>query len=170
VSSENREYIPIGFMKSFDIITDKVFSLPDAKLYHFGVLSSLMHNSWMRRLAGRLKSDYSYSNTLVYNNFPWAEDPSDIQKKEVEDCAQGVLDARAEFPNSSLADLYDPLTMPKKLRDAHNRLDKAVDKCYRSKPFTSEAERVEFLFDLYEKYTNTLTSQIKVAPKKKRDK
>ncbi len=127
-----------------------------------------MHNSWMRIVAGRLKSDYRYSNSIVYNNFPWPENPTDKQKEEIETLAQSVLDSRAQFPESSLADLYDPLTMPKVLRDAHNKLDKAVDKAYRSKPFQSESERVEFLFELYEKYTNTLTSQIKTPKKKKK--
>ncbi|MCC5815794.1 MAG: hypothetical protein JJT78_13660 [Leptospira sp.] len=169
VSSEKRDYIPIGYLDPRECIcSDLVFIVESSKLYDFGILQSSIHNSWMRRVAGRLKSDYRYSKDIVYNNFPWPEDPSDKQKKEVEDCAQSVLDARAEFPDSSLADLYDPLTMPKKLRDAHNKLDKAVDKCYRLKPLSSEAERVEFLFELYEKYTNTLTSQIKAAPKKKK--
>ncbi|MCW7467510.1 N-6 DNA methylase [Leptospira levettii] len=170
VSSQNREYIPLGYMTKNDIITDKVFAMEDAKLYHFGILSSQIHNSWMRRVAGRLKSDYSYSNSLVYNNFPWPENPTDKQMIEIESFAQSVLDARAQFPESSLADLYDPLTMPKVLRDAHNKLDKAVDKAYRQKPFNSESERVEFLFELYEKYTNTLTSQIKTPAKKGRSK
>ncbi|TGN13452.1 class I SAM-dependent DNA methyltransferase [Leptospira bandrabouensis] len=169
VSSENRKYIPIGFLDAECIITDKAFFIENAEVYHFGILTSLMHNSWMRRVAGRLESRYSYSNSLVYNNFPWPEDLTEKKKVEIELLAQSVLDARAQFPDSSLADLYDPLTMPKVLRDAHNKLDKAVDKAYRSKPFESESERVEFLFELYEKYTNTLTSQIKV-PKKKGEK
>ncbi|TGL05023.1 class I SAM-dependent DNA methyltransferase [Leptospira bouyouniensis] len=166
-SSENRIYLPIGFFTPDHIVNDSCTALPGANLYHFGVLTSLMHNAWMRRIAGRLKSDYRYSNSLVYNNFPWPEYATEKQKEEIDLLAQSVLDARAQFPKSSLADLYDPLTMPKVLRDAHNKLDKAVDKAYRSKPFQSESERVEFLFELYEKYVNTLTSQIK-APGKKR--
>lgn len=167
-TSENREYIPIGFFSKDVIIGDTCQSVPNASIFHFGVLTSGMHMAWMRYTCGRLKGDYRYSKDIVYNNFPWPDDPSDKQKKEVDDCAQLVLDTRGEFQDSSLADLYDPLTMPKKLRDAHNKLDKAVDKCYRSKPFTSEAERVEFLFELYEIYTNTLTSQIKSSSKKKK--
>lgn len=167
VSSENRKYIPIGFLDADCIITDKAFFIENAEVYHFGILTSLMHNSWMRRVVGRLESRYSYSNSLVYNNFPWPENLAEKQKTEIAFLAQSVLDARAQFPESSLADLYDPLTMPKVLRDAHNKLDKAVDKAYRPKPFNSESERVEFLFELYEKYVNTLTSQIKVPKKKK---
>ncbi|TGM88282.1 DNA methyltransferase [Leptospira bouyouniensis] len=161
VSSESRKYIPIGFMSKDVILSDSAIALPSATLYHFGILISLMHNSWMRVVAGRLKSDYRYSNTIVYNNFPWPENPNTKQIKEIESLSQAVLDARSKYPNASLADLYDPLTMPKVLRDAHNKLDNAVDKAYRSKSFQSESERVEFLFELYEKYTNTLTSQIK---------
>lgn len=168
VSSMNRDYIPIGYMSKDDIITDKVFAMENASLWDFGILCSIMHNSWMRRIAGRLKSDYSYSNTLVYNNFMWPLNISDKEKLEVEQIAKDIIGIRSEFPNSSLADLYNPLTMPKKLRDAHNKLDKAVDKCYRSKPFNSESERVEFLFELYEKHTNTLTSRIKSKPKSKK--
>ncbi|GBF44319.1 hypothetical protein LPTSP2_36220 [Leptospira ellinghausenii] len=165
-SSENRLYVPFGFFSKNDIVADSCFSIQNANRYHFGIITSLMHNAWMRVVCGRIKGDYRYSKDIVYNNFPWPENPSDKQKEEIEKLAQSVLDARAQFPESSLADLYDPLTMPKVLRDAHNKLDKAVDKAYRQKPFQSESERVEFLFELYEKYTNTLTSQIKI-PKKK---
>lgn len=165
VSSEQRLYIPIGFMPKEVIVSDSAIALPKGKIYHLGVLSSLMHNAWMRVVAGRLKSDYRYSNTIVYNNFPWPEDLTGKQIEEIESLAQKVLDARAIYPDSSLADLYDPLTMPKELRDAHNKLDKAVDKAYRSKPFETEAERVEFLFGLYEKYTSGLIS---ATPAKKK--
>ncbi|MCW7475546.1 class I SAM-dependent DNA methyltransferase [Leptospira levettii] len=168
VSSENREYIPIGYIDADTIASDLARTVPNANLFHFGVLTSLMHMTWVRYVCGRLKSDYRYSGSIVYNNFPWPENPSDKQKEEIEKLAQSVLDARAQFPESSLADLYDPLTMPKVIRDAHNKLDKSVDKVYRSKPFQSESERVEFLFELYEKYTNTLTSQIKSSKAKKK--
>lgn len=153
VSSENRKYIPIGYMLSDDIITDKVFALPNATLYNFGVITSKMHMTWMKYVCGRLESRYSYSNTIVYNNYPWPENPSEKQIKTIEEKAQNVLDVRASFPNSSLADLYNPLTMPPALVKAHNELDKAVDAAYSKQAFTSEAKRMEFLFELYEKYT-----------------
>ncbi len=166
VSSENRKYIPIGYMTSKDIITDKVFSFPNANLYHFGILTSRMHMVWMKYTCGRLESRYSYSNTIVYNNFPWVEGISGKQVKVIETASQKILDARLEFPNSSLADLYDPLTMPPALAKAHNELDKAVDLAYRPQPFTSEANRMMFLFELYEKYTADLFTKEK--PKKKK--
>ncbi|HCY42601.1 MAG TPA: SAM-dependent methyltransferase [Prolixibacteraceae bacterium] len=153
VSSERRRYIPIGFMPLSVITSNLCLIIPDAKILHFGILTSEMHMSWVRNLCGRLKSDYRYSNSVVYNNFPWPENPTDKQVKAIETAAQKVLDVRLEFPNSSLADLYDPLTMPPALVKAHNELDKAVDLAYRPQPFTSEANRMVFLFELYEKYT-----------------
>jgi hypothetical protein len=153
VSSENRKYIPIGYMTAEDIITDKVFALPNATLYNFGTITSIMHMTWMKYICGRLESRYSYSNTIVYNNYPWPENPSEKQIKTIEEKAQHVLDVRASFPTSSLADLYNPLTMPPALVKAHNELDKAVDAAYSKQAFTSEAKRMEFLFELYEKYT-----------------
>lgn len=154
VSSENRLYIPIGFCDENIICGDKLFNLPNATLFHFGIITSLMHNTWMRYTCGRLKSDYSYSNTLVYNNFPWPENPTEKQKQTVEEAAQKVLDVRAKFPESSLADLYDPNTMPPELVKAHQGLDKAVDLCYRPQPFINETKRIEFLFELYDKLTS----------------
>jgi N-6 DNA Methylase len=153
VSSENRKYIPIAYLTKDFIVSDKTFVISKTTPYHFGVITSLMHNTWMRYTCGRMKSDYSYSNTIVYNNFPWPENPSEKTIKTIEEKAQKVLDARLQFPNSSLADLYDPLTMPPALVKAHNELDKAVDQAYRPQAFTSEAKRMEFLFELYEKYT-----------------
>jgi hypothetical protein len=111
---------------------------------------------WMRLTAGRMKSDYSYTNSITYNNFPWPENPTEKQKEAVERCAQKVLDTRLQFPGSSLADLYDPLTMPPALVKAHRELDRAVDLCYRTQPFPNETKRIEFLFDLYEKYVSGL--------------
>lgn len=163
VSSENRKYIPIGYMSKDDIIADKVFSIPNASLYHFGILTSDMHNTWMKFTCGRLKSDFSYSNTIVYNNFPWPENPTENQMKLVEEKAQAVLDVRKEFPDSSLADLYDPIAMPPKLVKAHKELDKAVDACYSKQVFTTELSRLGFLFFLYKKYTAPM-----FAEKKKR--
>ncbi|MEQ1903595.1 MAG: type IIL restriction-modification enzyme MmeI [Pirellulaceae bacterium] len=124
---------------------------------------------WMRTVCGRMKSDYSYSNTIVYNNFPWPQDVTDKQREKVEAAAQHVLDVRAEFPESTLADLYDPLTMPPKLAKAHAALDRAVDQCYRSKPFDNERQRVEFLFDLYQKITQPLIQEPKKSRKKRED-
>ena len=163
-SSENRNYIPIGFMTKDDILNNSCLSVPNATLYHFGILTSIMHMTWVKNQCGRIKSDYRYSNEIVYTNFPWPENPNEKQVKAIEVSAQKVLDARLQFPNSSLADLYDPLTMPPALIKAHNELDKAVDLAYRPKPFTSEANRMVFLFELYEKYTAdlfTITKKIK---------
>jgi hypothetical protein len=163
-SSENRNYIPIGFMTKDDILNNSCLSVPNATLFHFGIMTSLMHMAWVKSICGRLESRYRYSNEIVYTNYPWPDNPNEKQVKAIEKAAQKVLDARAEFPNSSLADLYDPLTMPPTLVKAHNELDKAVDLAYRPQPFTSEAKRMEFLFELYEKYTADLFTKEK--PKK----
>ncbi|NLO19279.1 MAG: class I SAM-dependent DNA methyltransferase, partial [Ignavibacteria bacterium] len=114
-TSENRKYIPIGFFSKDNIISDTCQSVPDATIFHFGVLTSIMHMTWVKYVCGRLKSDYRYSKDIVYNNFPWPKQPSEKQVEAIETAAQKVLDARAEYPNSSLADLYDPLTMPPNL-------------------------------------------------------
>jgi hypothetical protein len=167
VSSENRKYIPIAYLTKDFIVSDKTFVVPEASQYHFGIITSLMHNTWMRYTCGRMKSDYSYSNTIVYNNYPWPESPSDKQKEVVEKAAQSVLDARLQFPNSSLADLYDPNTMPPVLVKAHQQLDKAVDLCYRTQPFINETKRIEFLFELYDKYTAGLFVGEKKGKKEK---
>ncbi|MEO7176380.1 MAG: DNA methyltransferase, partial [Saprospiraceae bacterium] len=166
VSSEFREYIPIAFCSKDIICGDKLFNLPNATLYHFGIITSKMHMTWMKSICGRMKSDYSYSNTIVYNNFPWPENPSEKQTQTIQTAAQKVLDARLQFPNSSLADLYDPLTMPPALVKAHNDLDKAVDLAYRPHSFTSVANRMVYLFELYEKYTADLFTKEKVKKKK----
>lgn len=167
VSSERRKYIPIGFIEKNVIASNTIQLVPNATLWHFGILTSLMHNIWMRYICGRLKSDFRYSNTIVYNNFPWPENPTDKQIKAIEIAAQKVLDARLQFPNSSLADLYDPLTMPPALLKAHNELDKAVDLTYRQQAFTSEANRMVFLFELYEKFTADLFTRAKPNKLKK---
>jgi predicted metal-binding protein len=166
-TSERKKYIPFGFLSKDIILSNASFSLENTTLFHFGVLMSSMHMAWVRTVCGRLKSDYRYSKDIVYNNFPWPEIPTEKQTKSIETAAQKVLDARAEFPNSSLSDLYDPLTMPPVLTKAHNELDKAVDLAYRSQPFTSEAKRMEFLFELYEKYTADLFTKEKVKKPKK---
>ncbi len=156
VSSENRKYIPIGILEPSTITSGSALIIPNASLFMFGIMTSLMHMSWMKFICGRMKSDYQYSASIVYNNFPWPENPTYTQHKAIETAAQKVLDARLQFPNSSLADLYAPMTMPPVLVKAHNELDKAVDLAYRSQPFTSEANRMVFLFELYEKYTADL--------------
>lgn len=166
-SSENRKYIPLGFFDNKSIASDSCLAIADASLFHFGVLMSKIHLAWVKTTCGRIKSDYRYSNEIVYNNFPWPENPSDKQIKAIEEKAQKVLDARAEFPNNSLADLYSPLTMPPALIKAHNELDKAVDTAYSKQNFTSEAKRMEFLFELYEKYTSTIFTKEKVKKTKK---
>ena len=156
VSSENREDIPMGFFDKNSIVSDTCMSIANGDLFHFGILTSKMHMAWVKYTCGRLKSDFRYSNTIVYNNYPFPKEPSDKNREKVEQAAQKVLDVRAEFPESSLADLYDPLAMPPKLIKAHQTLDKAVDLCYRPQPFTNERNRIEFLFDLYEQYTAPL--------------
>jgi hypothetical protein len=165
VSSERRMFIPIGYMHPDTMASNLVKIVPNTSLYHFGVLTSTMHNAWVRFVCGRLESRYRYSKDIVYNNYPWPEQPTAAQKQAVEAAAQGVLDARAAHPGASLADLYDPLTMPPDLVKAHHTLDKAVDKCYRAQAFTTDAKRVEYLFELYEKYTQGLLAGEK--PKKK---
>ena len=168
VSSERRRFIPIGFMEPGTMISDLCFINTEITLYHFGVLSSTMHMAWVRQLCGRLKSDYRYSAKLVYNNYPWPESPNEKQQAMVEQKAQAVLTARKNHPTSCLAELYDPTIMPNDLFRAHAQLDRAVDLCYRAKPFESDRERVEFLFALYEKLTAPLTAGLKSPRSKKR--
>ncbi len=178
VSSERRSYIPFGFEEPATLCSNLVKIAPDATLFHFGILSSTMHNAWVRLTCGRLKSDYRYSKDIVYNNFPWAEallnsavnnstekQPSIETKRTreaIETAASEVLQTRAKHPESSLADLYDPLTMPPDLRKAHQKLDAAVDKAYElsggKKTYKTDAERVAFLFELYQRLTSLLPS------------
>ena len=153
LSSGLRKYIPIGFKTVETIASNLALIIPNATYFHFGVLTSIMHMTWTRYTCGMLSTSLRYSNNLVYNNFPWPENPSEKQITTVEKAAQRVLDVRQEFPGSSLADLYDPLTMPPALVKAHQELDKAVDLCYRPQPFPNETRRIEFLFELYDKYT-----------------
>lgn len=167
-TSTNRNYIPISFFSKDFVPNNTASIVSNAKMYHFGVLSSLMHMSWIKYVCGRLKSDYRYSNELVYNNFPWPENPSERHVANIEQAAQNVLDVRAEFEGSSLADLYDPVAMPQKLVKAHQALDKAVDQAYCTQPFTNETKRIEFLFELYEKYTAGLFRKEKVKKSKKK--
>ena len=167
VSSENRKYIPVAIFSHEVIASNLVNIIPEASKYTFGVLISEMMMSWIRTVAGRLKSDWRFTKDNVYNNFPWPENPTEKQKEAVEKAAQAVLDARAEFPDSSLADLYDPNTMPPALVKAHQQLDKAVDLCYRPQPFPNETKRIEYLFELYDKYTSGLFVKEKKRKKTK---
>ncbi len=150
-SSEKRKYIPIGFLDKNVIASDLLFLIPDAKLYHFGILTSNVHNAWMRVLCGRLKSDYRYAKDIVYNNFPWPT-PTKEQQEKIEKTAQAVLDARSQFGDCSLADLYDEVTMPPELRKAHQLNDKAVMEAYGFNYKTmTESECVAELMKMYQK-------------------
>ena len=152
VSSERRDYIPMGFIDSSNISSDANLIIPHATLYHFGILTSQMHMAWMRAVGGRLELRYRYSKDVVYNNFPFPE-ATKAEQEAIAQKAQAVLDARSLYPESTLADLYNPLTMPKELTLAHKALDVAVDRLYRKTPFKDEAERVTFLFEMYKKIT-----------------
>ena len=180
VSSETRHYVPMGFMSFETIISDLAFLIPSATLYHFGVLTSSVHMAWMRAVAGRLKSDYRYSAAIVYNNFPWprVENVANVKMLPMTNtnsqlgngnigtgnnstmatliaaAAQAILDARAKYPDSSLADLYDPLTMPPDLRAAHTANDRAVLAAYGLAADTPEPEIVAHLFKLYAELAN----------------
>ncbi|PUE32429.1 SAM-dependent methyltransferase [Limnohabitans sp. Jir61] len=173
VSSENRKYLPIGFMSPDVIANGSSLIVPSAGLLEMGVLQSAMHMSWLRSVCGRMKSDYQYSASNVYNNYPWpgfaGEALSDKHRNAIEQAAQCVLDARTQFADASLADLYDPLTMPTALLKAHQKLDTAVDAAYQpsggKKSYASDAERVAFLFELYQRITSLLPA---IAAKKTR--
>lgn len=167
VSSERRPYIPIAFLDKSVLCGNKLRIVEPATMYHFGVLHSLMHMAWVRYTSGRLKSDYQYSIIIVYNNFPWPDAPTEKQKAAIEAAAQAVLDARSAHPEASLADLYDPIAMPPDLRRAHQALDRAVDAAYGKKAFSSDAERVAFLFELYHRYTSLFPAPAKPRKRKK---
>lgn len=149
VSSERRTYVPLGFFSYEVISTNLNLIIPNGTLYEFGILSSLLHNDWMRLVAGRLKSDYRYSASVVYNPFPWP-DATDVQRQEIERLAEEVLLTRAEFPGRTLAELYDPDKMPTALLAAHQALDRAVDRLYRDRPFKDAADRLSCLLARYE--------------------
>ena len=186
----------MGFFGQTSIISDTCMAIPNGSLFHFGILTSEMHMAWVKYVCGRLESRFRYSKDIVYNNFPWPENPTEKQLKTVEEAAQKVLDVRKKYQETedneissahqtsshqqistsahppistlahqpiipSLADLYDPLTMPPDLVKAHHELDKAVDLCYRPQPFINETKRIEFLFDLYDKYTAGLFAREK---------
>ncbi len=149
VSSENRDYIPIGFLSNEFIISNLAFAIYDPPTWIFSVVSSRMHMTWVRAVAGRLKTDYRYSSALCYNTFPFP-DISDKQKAKLEEHVFAVLDEREKHPEKTMAQLYDPDKMPAGLRQAHHNMDIAIEQCYRAKPFSSDEERLEYLFKLYE--------------------
>jgi hypothetical protein len=158
VSSERRMYVPIAFFSKEIICSNKVQFIPDASLFHFGILTSSMHMSWMKYTCGRLKSDYSYSNSLVYNNFPWPDCRNEGKlneelRRQINEAAKDILDTRAKYAHSTLADLYDPNTMPPDLTNAHDKVNRLVDKAYGFDSTKTDAERLTFLFDLYIKYS-----------------
>lgn len=152
VSGHRRKYIPMGFLDESIIASNKLLIIQNPEIWYLSILSSSVHMAWMRRVSGRLKSDYQYSGSVVYNTFPWPE-LDDKTKQKLTKTAQGILDARANYPDSSLADLYDPLTMPPDLRKAHQANDRAVLKAYGLKPSASETEIVQHLFNMYEQLT-----------------
>ena len=170
VSSERREYVPVGWLEPPTIPSDLVFVLQNATLVDFALLTSTMHMAWLRHVGGRLESRYRYSIGLVYNTFPtppgFMSENSDLPK--LESLAQAILDARSAHPGATLSDLYDPDLMPPNLRRAHQALDRAVDRLYRRSGFTSERERVEHLFMRYEKMRAPLEMEMKAKPKRRR--
>ncbi|WP_199698455.1 class I SAM-dependent DNA methyltransferase [Deinococcus cavernae] len=169
VSSERREYIPVGFLDSGTVINDLLFMVPDADLYTFGLIQSRLHMDWMRTVSGRMKSDYRYSKDLSYNTFPWPDRGAlkPAQVKAIEAAAQAVLDARQRYPGSTLAQMYDPNLMPADLRSAHNALDRAVEGLYGLKAGSTEAQRLTLLLSRYQELNPTLESQGK-APRRKK--
>jgi hypothetical protein len=171
-SSESRRYIPAGFLDADVIASNLAYCMESATLWHFGIISSAMHMAWVRTVCGRLESRYRYSNKLVYNNFPWPEDVSPQHRERVERAAQRILEARSNFlpptGTSTLADLYDPLTMPPSLVQAHQDLDRAVDRCYQSDVFETETRRVLHLLRMYERMTQPLIPQTPVRVRRRR--
>ncbi len=167
-SSENREYIPIDMLKNENIVSDSCLAIDKADIYQFGILTSKMHMTWVRYVCGRIKSDYRYSNEIVYNNFPWPIDISKTDREKVEKLGKEIIEIRKKYSNlgNTFANLYGNL-MPLDLQKAHQSLDKAIDKLYRDTPFLNEPNRMEFLFDLYEKYTGDLFSESKSKKPKK---
>ena len=170
VSSERREYVPVGWLEPPVIPSDLVFVLEGANRPVFALLTSAMHMAWMRYVGGRLESRYRYSIGLVYNTFPTPSGfvDGDMDKSKLGPLAQAVIDARENHPGATLADLYDPDLMPPDLRKAHQALDRAVDRLYRRTPFASDRERVEHLFALYERLQAPLAVQGVPKPKTRR--
>jgi hypothetical protein len=150
VSSIRRKYIPIGFLNYNVIISDSAQAIYDAETFEFGILNSKMHMIWVKKVAGRLKNDFRYSAILCYNTFPFPP-ISEQRKNEITQCVFRILEERAKHSEKTLAQLYDPDKMPEGLREAHRLNDLAVERCYRSKPFETDEERLEYLFKLYER-------------------
>ncbi|HAT6978608.1 TPA: class I SAM-dependent DNA methyltransferase [Legionella pneumophila] len=159
-SSERRRYIPLGFFSPNTIVGNSCACIPNASLYHFGILSSSMHMAWVRGICGRLKSDFRYSNLLIYNNFPWPH-LSNSQKSNIEKISQDILNIRLKYPNSTLSDLYDPIAMPSDLVRAHDNLNRAVESAYGRLSFEGDAERLSFLLEKYEEQNTNNRSRIK---------
>lgn len=166
-SSENRRFIPIAYVSKDVICADSAYALPNASLYHFGILSSSLHNAWMRTICGRLKSDYRYSGGIVYNNFVWVSNLDDSLRMNIEKCSQQVLDVRANLIGTTVGDAYKVIAMPAELVKAHKDLDKAVDEAYSYKGGGDDVSRVAFLFKRYEEFTSLLPA---TTVKKKRTK
>ena len=152
VSSEHRNYIPMGYLDENNIAANSCMVVGTDEKWLFGILTSLMHMAWVKTVGGRLKTDYRYSAQLCYNTFPFPK-ISDSKKQEIEEAAEEVLLVREDYPGKTLAELYDPDKMPDDLREAHHRLDLIVESCYQEKPFANDEERLECLFKLYEKMT-----------------
>ena len=169
VSSERREYVPMGFLTPPVIPSDLVYVLKDADLWHFAVLTSRMHMVWLRSTGGKLKSDFRYSAAIVYNTFPWPS-ANGAERDQISTLGQGILDARTQYPDSTLADLYDPLTMPPSLHKAHQALDAMVERLYRKVPFADDGDRVEHLLAMYERMVAPLIAQVVGKPKRKQSK
>ena len=150
-TSENRDYIPMGFLQG-DVISNSAFAIYDAPMWLFGILTSLMHMAWVKTEGGRLETRYRYSAQLCYNTFPFPK-ITEAKKQEIEEAAEEVLLVREDYPGKTLAELYDPDKMPDDLREAHHKLDLIVESCYQEKPFANDEERLECLFKLYEKMT-----------------
>ena len=170
-SSEARRFIPIAYLEPTVVPSNQVYVVASATLYDFGILTSTMHMAWVRAVCGRLESRYRYSAGIVYNNFPWPRSVDPKKRVAVEECAKEVLAARKAFPKSTLAELYDPLAMPARLVKAHTALDRAVERCYGSKKFATDRERVEHLVMLYANLANTqlpITAQLPSAKKRGR--
>ncbi len=159
-SSETREYIPLGFSTAGTVIGNANLIITMAQIFHFAILNSTLHNAWLRAVGGRLKSDFRYSASIVYNNFPWPE-PTEAQRAAIDAAGQAILDARARYPDATLADLYDPLTMPSELHKAHQANDRAVDAAYGYKGDKADAVRVAFLFGVYQRLTSLLPAATK---------
>ena len=166
VTSESRKYIPIGYFDKNYIVSDTCISIPNGNLYHFGILTSGIHMTWVKTVCGRLKSDFRYSKEIVYNNFPWPENPCQEVMEHIEQAAKKILDIRNHYSNNSLADLYSQ-NMPTDLANAHKALDEIVEKAYCKNSLPDEETKIEFLFNLYEKYNNSVSSTLKNKPRKR---